>query len=91
MSGVLYSSVDLRRIRAAMRGTGFFPAGREQAYRVGEPNETGEDERFLTGTAEVSLTAYHIGETLDESELPKKYTARVRISVTIRSVSVERA
>ena len=24
---------------AAMRGTGFFPAGREQAYRVGEPEE----------------------------------------------------
>ena len=38
---------------AAMRGTGFFPAGREQAYRVGEPDEQGEDVRFLTGTAEV--------------------------------------
>jgi seryl-tRNA synthetase len=60
---------------AAMRGTGFFPAGREQAYRVGEPAETGEDERFLTGTAEVSLTAFHLGETLAESQLPLKYTA----------------
>lgn len=60
---------------AAMRGTGFFPAGREQAYRVGEVNETGEDERFLTGTAEVSLTAFHMDEVLDESQLPKKYTA----------------
>lgn len=60
---------------SAMRGTGFFPAGREQAYRVGEPNETGEDERFLTGTAEVALTAFHIGEVIDESKLPLKYTA----------------
>ncbi len=59
----------------AMRGTGFFPAGREQAYRVGEPSETGDDERFLTGTAEVSLTAYHIDEVLDEASLPRKYTA----------------
>ena len=59
----------------AMRGTGFFPAGREQAYRVGEPNESGEEVRFLTGTAEVSLTAFHMNEILDEAELPKKYTA----------------
>ncbi len=57
---------------AAMRGTGFFPAGREQAYRVGEVNETGEDERFLTGTGEVGLTAYHLDEILDEAQLPRK-------------------
>ncbi len=60
---------------SAMRGTGFFPAGREQAYRVGEPEETDEEVRFLTGTAEVGLTAYHMDEVLEESELPKKYTA----------------
>lgn len=58
---------------AAMRGTGFFPAGREQAYRVGEPNETGEEERFLTGTGEVGLTALHWDETLSEDDLPKTY------------------
>ncbi|MHB1768180.1 MAG: serine--tRNA ligase [Phycisphaerae bacterium] len=57
---------------AAMRGTGFFPAGREQAYRVGEINETGEDERFLTGTGEVGLTAFHLDEILDEAQLPRK-------------------
>ena len=59
----------------AMRGTGFFPAGREQAYRVGEPGEAAEDVRFLTGTAEVSLTAYHMDEVLSEADLPKKYVA----------------
>jgi seryl-tRNA synthetase len=55
----------------AMLGTGFFPAGREQAYHVGAEN----DNLFLTGTAEVGLTALHMGETLDESQLPLKYTA----------------
>lgn len=53
----------------AMIGTGFFPAGREQAYHVTEDN------LFLTGTAEVGLTALHMGETVDESQLPLKYTA----------------
>jgi seryl-tRNA synthetase len=57
---------------AAMRGTGFFPAGREQAYRVGETFETAEEERFLTGTGEVSLTAYYMDEILDEAVLPLK-------------------
>ena len=57
---------------AAMRGTGFFPAGREQAYRVGEVNEGAELERFLTGTGEVSLTAYYMDEILAEAVLPLK-------------------
>lgn len=53
----------------AMLGTGFFPAGREQAYHVTEDN------LFLTGTAEVGLTALHMGQTLDESQLPLRYCA----------------
>ncbi len=48
----------------AMQGTGFFPASREQAYHVSE------DDLFLTGTAEVGLTAYHLDQMLDESALP---------------------
>ena len=56
----------------AMQGTGFFPAGREQTYHV---DSGSEDELFLTGTAEVGLTAYHMDEMLDEAELPKKYVA----------------
>ena len=54
---------------AAMQGTGFFPASREQAYHVTE------DDLFLTGTAEVGLTAYHLGEILEESALPRRYVA----------------
>jgi len=60
---------------SAMRGTGFFPAGREQSYRVGEQDEQGEEIRFLTGTAEVGLTAFHMEEVLSEADLPKKYVA----------------
>ena len=53
----------------AMQGTGFFPAAREQAYHVTE------DDLFLTGTAEVGLTAYLMGQMLDEASLPRKYCA----------------
>jgi seryl-tRNA synthetase len=56
-----------------MRGTGFFPAGREQTYHVTEDN------LFLTGTAEVGLTAYEMPDgdkvTLTETDLPLKYTS----------------
>ena len=54
-----------------MEGTGYFPLGREQAYAI-----TNEDPpKYLVGTAEVSLTAYHMGETLDLGTLPRKYVA----------------
>ena len=71
--GFVPMSVPVLVREAAMRGTGFFPAGREQAYRVGEIEEKDEDLRFLTGTGEVGLTAFHMDEILQESELPKKY------------------
>lgn len=67
-------SVPVLVREASMRGTGFFPAGREQAYRVGEAQETGEEIRFLTGTGEVGLTAYHMDEVLEEADLPRRYT-----------------
>ncbi len=67
----------------AMVGTGFFPAGREQAYHIAESqrqNPDGADAKeaaakdlFLTGTGEVGLMGIHMGEILDESVLPLKY------------------
>jgi seryl-tRNA synthetase len=55
----------------AMTGTGYFPLGRDQAYAI-----TNEDPPvYLVGTAEVSLTAYHMNETLDGQTLPRKYVA----------------
>jgi seryl-tRNA synthetase len=55
----------------AMVGTGYFPLGREQSYEMS--NE--EPPKFLVGTAEVSLTAYHMDETLEAKDLPRKYVA----------------
>ncbi len=56
-----------------MEGTGFFPSGRDQAYDIGNP--TGEGYSLhLTGTGEVGLMGYHMGEILDEDQLPIKMT-----------------
>lgn len=57
-----------------MVGTGFFPAGREQAYHVEESKRGGGYDVFLTGTGEVGLMGLHQGEILDEAALPLKYT-----------------
>jgi seryl-tRNA synthetase len=53
----------------AMTGTGYFPLGREQAYEMA--NE--DPGLFLVGTAEVSLTSYHMEEMLDVKDLPCRY------------------
>ncbi|HYO07691.1 MAG TPA: serine--tRNA ligase [Tepidisphaeraceae bacterium] len=53
----------------AMTGTGYFPLGREQSYAMSDE----EPPVYLVGTAEVSLTAYHTGETLEAHDLPKQY------------------
>ncbi len=57
----------------AMVGTGFFPAGREQAYRVAEIDRGGSHDLWLTGTGEVGLMGLHQDEILDEAALPLKY------------------
>lgn len=51
----------------AMYGTGFLPTDEVNIYRV-EP-----DGLFLTGTSEVALAGLHLGEVLDEEELPLRY------------------
>ncbi len=51
----------------AMKGTGYFPLGIEQAYHMEE------DELYLVGTSEVSLVSYNSGEVLNKEELPKMY------------------
>lgn len=54
----------------AMFGTGFFPADKNEIYKV----NPGEDDLYLIGTAEVPLVNYHAGEVLDLKE-PIKYFA----------------
>ncbi|MBI5850449.1 MAG: serine--tRNA ligase [Planctomycetes bacterium] len=53
-----------------MIGTGFFPGGEEQTYRVAE------DGLNLIVIAEAPVTAIHADQILDESDLPKRYVAR---------------
>ncbi len=48
-------------------GTGYFPGGEEDAYRMERDNQR------LIGTSEIPVTAYHMDEVLEEKELPKKY------------------
>ncbi len=51
----------------AMYGTGFLPSDEVNIYR------TDEDQLYLVGTAEVPLAALHMGEIVDESQLPLRY------------------
>ena len=68
--GFLAMNVPVLVREPALVGTGFFPAGRDAVYVV----DPGPEEKFLTGTGEVGLTAYHMNETLEEKDLPRKYT-----------------
>jgi seryl-tRNA synthetase len=51
----------------AMYGTGFLPADEAQIY------VTRDDDLYLVGTAEVPLAGLHMGEILDEAQLPVRY------------------
>ncbi|HYG73195.1 MAG TPA: serine--tRNA ligase [Actinomycetota bacterium] len=51
----------------AMYGTGFLPTDAVNIYR------TDEDDLYLVGTSEVPLAALHMGEILDEADLPVRY------------------
>lgn len=66
-------SVPVMVREEAMVGTGFFPAGREQAYHIEEQNRGGGNDLFLTGTGEVGLMGVHMDEILDEASLPLRY------------------
>ncbi len=53
----------------AMVGTGFFPTETSNIYALAE------DGLFLTGTSEVALASFHMGEILEGDELPLRYAA----------------
>ncbi len=56
-----------------MVGTGFFPAGREQAYHLEESKRGSNHDLYLTGTGEVGLMGLHADEILASESLPRKY------------------
>jgi seryl-tRNA synthetase len=51
----------------AMYGTGFLPTDDVNLYHVER------DELYLTGTSEVGLASFHMGEILDQADLPLRY------------------
>jgi seryl-tRNA synthetase len=53
----------------AMYGTGFFPTDRGNIYAIES------DDLYLTGTSEVALAGLHMGEVLEDGELPLRYSA----------------
>jgi seryl-tRNA synthetase len=50
-------------------GVAHFPWGREEVYHLPK------DDVYLSGTAEVPVTAYYSGEVLRHGDLPKKFVA----------------
>lgn len=64
-AGFTPMSVPVLVNEETMWGTGYFPWGADDHYKT-------QDSTYLTGTAEVALTAYHAGETLREKDLPIK-------------------
>lgn len=50
-------------------GVAQFPWGEPEVYKLND------DDAYLAGTAEVPVTSYYAGETLDEKDLPKKFVA----------------
>jgi seryl-tRNA synthetase len=56
-----------------MVGTGFFPAGREQAYHIEESKRGSGHDLYLTGTGEVGLMGLHADEIVPAEQLPLKY------------------
>jgi seryl-tRNA synthetase len=62
-AGFTPMSVPVMVNKEWLLGTGYFPWGEEDHYYT-------QDDQGLVGTAEVSLTAYHANETLEERDLP---------------------
>lgn len=66
--GFVPMSVPSFAVEEAFVGSGHFPTGRGEAYRV----DDGSD-KFIAGTSEVTLNYLHSGEILDEAALPICY------------------
>jgi seryl-tRNA synthetase len=52
--------------RETLLGSGMLPQGEDDLYKT-------QDGDYLAGTAEVATMGFHMNETLEKSELPKKY------------------
>lgn len=52
-------------------GTAYFPWGQDETFKVSDKEKI----QHLIGSSEITLCAYHANETLQDSDLPKRYTA----------------
>jgi seryl-tRNA synthetase len=60
---------------AALMGSGHFPFGKEEVFKIASESTQPQDQLYLAGTSEPSLLTYRSDETLSESELPLRYAA----------------
>ena len=67
--GFIPFSVPVLVRQQTLVGSGHFPIGEEQTYRLEK------DDLALVGTSEVPLVAYHQGEVLASQDLPLRYMA----------------
>ncbi len=65
--GYVPFSVPMLMRNEAMAGTGYYPGAEEQTYQMER------DELNLAGTAEVPLTAYFMGEIVQQKKVPYKF------------------
>jgi len=59
----------------ALIGSGHFPFGKEEIYKIGNPHRLEDENKedvFLAGTSESSLLAYNSDQTFEEKDLPIK-------------------
>jgi seryl-tRNA synthetase len=56
----------------ALYGSGHFPFGREEIYKIANSDEKNSDQIYLAGTSEPSLIAYYSDKILEEKDLPIK-------------------
>ncbi len=56
----------------ALYGSGHFPFGREEIYKIANSDEKNSDQIYLAGTSEPSLIAYYSDKILEEKDFPVK-------------------
>jgi seryl-tRNA synthetase len=56
----------------ALYGSGHFPFGREEIYKIANSDDKNSDQIYLAGTSEPSLIAYYSDKILEEKDLPIK-------------------
>ncbi|MBI5077206.1 serine--tRNA ligase [Candidatus Falkowbacteria bacterium] len=67
--GFTLMSVPVVVDKFALVGTGFIPGAEEEIYYLQK------DDKYLVGTSEVAIGAYHADEILEEKDLPIRFAA----------------